>query len=61
MSKMQVFVVLEFDDVEPGSPDDEAILKSVWDACENMRVGFDAQKCHVDHTRFQDDRGVWHD
>ena len=52
MSKMQVTIVLEFDGVEPGSPDDERIINEITNECERIRIGFDATDCWLDDAQF---------
>lgn len=54
MSKMRVVIVLEFDNVKPGSLADEHIVNEVTDECERIRIGFDATECWLDGVKFID-------
>ena len=55
MSKMRVTIVLEFDDIQPGSPEDEQIIEEITSECERIQIGFDAQGCWVDDAVYLDD------
>lgn len=52
MSKMRVVVILEFDDVEPGSPDDEHIVDTITEDTRMLRHDYDASACWVDEVLF---------
>lgn len=52
MSKMRVVVILEFDDVEPGSPDDEQICNTITEDTRMLRHDYDASACWVDEVLF---------
>jgi hypothetical protein len=45
---MIVYVAFKFDEVDPDSPQADAILEEVYEACETMQVGFDANECWVE-------------
>ena len=53
MSKMRVYVVFEFDDVQEGTESEDWFVDSISEACETMRVGFDAQGCWIDDVVFR--------
>lgn len=52
MSTMRVVVVFEFEDIESGSLEDEAIVQSINEACDTMQVGFDASSCYVEDVYY---------
>jgi hypothetical protein len=52
MAKVRVLVAFEFDDLEPGSVDEERTVQEIRSACETMRIGFDAQNCWVEDTLY---------
>jgi hypothetical protein len=52
MSKMRVVVILEFDDVEPGSPEDGNIVDTITEDTRMLRHDYDASACWVDDVLF---------
>lgn len=44
---MKVLIVFEFEGVDPDSQEADQIVASISEACETMRIGFDAQGCWV--------------
>ncbi len=48
MAKIRVLVTFEFDEVNPGSPEEDEIVQTITEARETMQTGFDAQDCWVD-------------
>lgn len=52
MPKMRVHVVFEFDADVPREESLPAAVQGITEACETMRVGFDAQGCWVDAVTF---------
>jgi len=52
MSKMRVVVILEFDDVEPGSPEDGNIVDTITEDTRMLRHDYDASACWGDDVLF---------
>jgi hypothetical protein len=54
MSTMLVTVVFEFENVEPGSPEDEEIWSAIDNDCRALRADYDASQVYVKSTDFKD-------
>ena len=54
MSTMLVTVVFEFENVEPGSPEDEEIWSAIDNDCRALRADYDASQVYVKSTNFKD-------
>lgn len=59
MSKMRVVVILEFDDVDPGSPEDDNIVNMIGDNCSTIRLEYGASNCWLDDVLFLTPEGQW--
>lgn len=51
---MIVYVAFKFDGVSPDSPQADAVVEEITEACETMRVGFDATECWVDDAESEE-------
>jgi hypothetical protein len=51
---MKVTVVFEFENVHPDSEQADEIVAGITEACETMRIGFDANACWVDNAHGDD-------
>jgi hypothetical protein len=45
---MKVIVVFEFKGVDPNSPTADRLIDEIGEACETMRIAFDANNCWID-------------
>jgi hypothetical protein len=54
VSTMLVTVVFEFENVEPGSPEDEEIWSTINNDCEKLRAIFHASDTYITSTDFKD-------
>lgn len=52
---MRVYLAFEFEDVNPGSPEDEQIVDAITQECERMRIAFDARGCWIDDVTFPEE------
>ena len=45
---MKVIVAFEFEGVDPNGEKADEIVAEITEACEHMRIAFDANACYVD-------------
>jgi hypothetical protein len=48
---MRVFVVFEFEGLDPNSEQADQIVDEIGKDCETMRIAFDASNCYVDDCK----------
>ena len=47
---MKVLLILEFEDIEPNSPEADSIVCEISKSCETMQVAFDANSCYIEEV-----------
>ena len=52
---MKVLVVFQFDNVSPGSPEDEEIVEALSAGVQKMATDFDANACWVQEVFFDEE------